>query len=886
MKKKVKALLFLGLISVLLSCFSLTAYAITEELVATEYEHIFNFQMATDNNGKTHIVYQLGRYRLMHAYYQGTWIVEEIYSAGSNQNLSFSNIVLDKENNLHLVVRDYSLVYLHQTDTGWLSDYSLGDYSLDNQGQATTGYFDFKTNPMILALDSNGNPHVAFVSGPRDSYYGTTTGQLNYGYKSGDTWNMQILVAVGVSDPSIIIGSDDIPHIVYLKSGLQHTYKSNNIWHTQNIIPSGGIGGRYRVALGTGNKLQVAYVRIDDPTTINIAKLTAGGWTHNQVFSSSSREFLYCFELDSNDNAYLVIGNNLHYWGDGGWVTSDIYTYTSNAYYMGYMGGYLNLDRGDNIHLSYLHDLYNSGNADDYLYYRTFLPDIELNPTSIEFGNAGVDSFVERDITITNMGEGNLFVSDITCVNPIEKNFIMGQGIITNELEVFTLTSDNASNRKLAPGESGTVTVRFTPEALDTYNGSLVIDSNDRAGGVLTIDLAGTGTEPPEIDIAPIALDFGSVTLGSSLEKQITINNQGTGPLALGDISITGESFILVNDISNTTIEPESSTILTIRFAPDAEQSYSESITIPSNDSDENLVTINLGGDGIPVAGEIYVTPGTGDFGEVNVGSSVDAEFTLNNTGNGSLYISSITVSGTQYNLINDGVSNSALSSGGSASFTVRFSPDSPGTFQGSVSITSDDPDEPDTVVSLTGRGTAIAVKPPSGNQVPMLNFITTIQINATDLDGDPVSLSLGSDAPDFVSLSGTRLIFSSDAPAGTYTFTVNAHDGKGGTTSRKLTVSSFGRNSAPIIKPVATQSVPAGRTVTVDISANDPEGDQVILGLSGDAPGFASLNGSQLVLSPSGEDKGTYTILLLASDGRGGLGVHKVNVVVSPGKN
>ncbi|WP_366924294.1 hypothetical protein MFMK1_001258 [Metallumcola ferriviriculae] len=53
---------------------------------------------------------------------------------------------------------------------------------------------------------------------------------------------------------------------------------------------------------------------------------------------------------------------------------------------------------------------------------------------------------------------------------------------------------------------------------------------------------------------------------------------------------------------------------------------------------------------------------------------------------------------------------------------------------------------------------------------------------------------------------------------------------------------------------------------------------------MSGDAPGFASLDGSQLVLAPKDEDAGTHTFLLLASDGRGGLGVQKVKVVVLSG--
>lgn len=846
--------------------------------------------IAVDADGRPHIIYNKlisysynnSTYTVRYAYWSGgTWVVEDLLTG----KFTTSKLIMDSSGNPHIVLVDRfnkEFVYGFRTNSIWTFE-TIYSYSMN----PITINFDF-------TLDINDQPHIVLqlenynidIASEGYTKYATKN---RYATKSATNWSLNTLDAISkppntaavLKGVSIVLDSNSNPHVSYsVNNSIKYANKQGNTW-----VEETATGGREpQIVLDSNNVPHIL------ASGLKYITKTSTGWSSFYLPSSDDRNYaevkswnidatgkLYCYyfaDYDSQNYRYKKI--NYNYNTGAGWTNETLLEWDENPGMYSYQD--LVIDNNGNMLIS--------GESQNKLHYMAAQPEIEAIPGSVDFGDTSPGNYVKQDVIITNTGNGNLNINSITVQNPIETDFVFGEGLITNEIEVFTLTADNASGRILAPGETGTVTARFTPEALNTYNGSLIMNSNDRDNGRLIISLSGAGVEPPEIDVAPTALDFGNVALGSSLEKQVTISNQGAGPLDLGELGATGESFSLVGDVSNTTVEPQSSTSLTVRFAPVTEKAYSGSITIPSNDSDENPVTINLGGSGVIIAGEIYVTSGVQDFGDVYVNSSADAQFTVENIGNGELIISSITVSGAQFSLVNDDVSNSTLSPGGSASFTVRFSPSNAGTFNGSVAIASDDPDEPDTVVSLTGRGTALAVTQPSvGSQGPTLNFITTVQISATDPDGAPVSFSLGSDAPDFVTLSGTRLIFSSDAPAGTYTFTVNAH-GNGGTTSRKLTVTSFGRNGSPVIQPVPTQGVQTGSAVKVDISVIDPDGDQLILGLSGDAPRFASIKGSQLVLEPQDSDVGTHTFLLLASDGRGGLGVQKVKAVVSSGVN
>lgn len=118
---------------------------------------------------------------------------------------------------------------------------------------------------------------------------------------------------------------------------------------------------------------------------------------------------------------------------------------------------------------------------------------------------------------------------------------------------------------------------------------------------------------------------------------------------------------------------------------------------------------------------------GTYDFGSKDAGSSTDIVFTLENTGDVGLTLTTpLTVTGTdagQFSIVAQPASYVAVS--GSATFTVRFSPTGGGAKTAVVSIANNDVDENPYDLNLTGTGLAPEIEI-TGNSVTIINGDTT----------------------------------------------------------------------------------------------------------------------------------------------------------------
>ena len=108
------------------------------------------------------------------------------------------------------------------------------------------------------------------------------------------------------------------------------------------------------------------------------------------------------------------------------------------------------------------------------------------------------------------------------------------------------------------------------------------------------------------------------------------------------------------------------------------------------------------------------------DFGNVSTDMTSDITFDILNLGNQPLNITSFNITGDF--AINPSTATS-VTTGDSEAFTISFSPQSIGTLNGQLTITSDDTDENSCIINLTGIGFAgveeIRVETNSGNNIP-----------------------------------------------------------------------------------------------------------------------------------------------------------------------
>jgi Ca-activated chloride channel family protein len=95
-------------------------------------------------------------------------------------------------------------------------------------------------------------------------------------------------------------------------------------------------------------------------------------------------------------------------------------------------------------------------------------------------------------------------------------------------------------------------------------------------------------------------LDFGVAVIGSSSARQLIISNVGTGTLAVGQLSLPiNSSFRITTDnCSGRSISSQGNCSVTIQLTPTIQTDHRDVLTIPSNDSTKNPLTVALTGKG------------------------------------------------------------------------------------------------------------------------------------------------------------------------------------------------------------------------------------------------------------------------------------------------
>ena len=197
-------------------------------------------------------------------------------------------------------------------------------------------------------------------------------------------------------------------------------------------------------------------------------------------------------------------------------------------------------------------------------------------------------------------------------------------------------------NDPIAPGESMDVFVYFNPTAVQDYEGTLTITSDDAFNEEVTVNVTGTGIDlPPDITLDPTTLNFGSLYAGrQSSDLTFTITNDGARDLTVESIAVVGDGFT-INNNGDFTLEADSSQTVTVTFEPDTAGDYNGTVTVTSDDPDEGEATVTLTGTGAnyPI---VRLDPEAFDFGDVVHGQSSEQTLTVHNDGEEPLNITNI----------------------------------------------------------------------------------------------------------------------------------------------------------------------------------------------------------------------------------------------------
>jgi trimeric autotransporter adhesin len=329
----------------------------------------------------------------------------------------------------------------------------------------------------------------------------------------------------------------------------------------------------------------------------------------------------------------------------------------------------------------------------------TLAPVASLSPTTLNFGNQ-TQSIASAPLTATlrNTGTANLVLSSLTVAGANAAEFTRG---------------GTCAAGTLAPSASCTISVTFTPAAIGTRSASISIAHN-AAGSPTVLALTGVGvvatTLAPVIAISPSALDFGTVPLmTTTAARTVTVSNTGNAPMAISALQLAGSNpgdFAQTTTCSLTTpLAAGSQCTISVTFTPSAAGSRSATLTVVSNATGANSVTLRGSGATVATTGPAAgLSTSAIDFGSRRIGNTSSARrIRVTSTGGAALSISAITASG-DFAQVND--CPALLAPGATCTVKVRFAPTAVGPRTGELAVNSNAAGSPHRV-ALTGTGLA-----------------------------------------------------------------------------------------------------------------------------------------------------------------------------------
>jgi len=223
--------------------------------------------LALDSSDNPHIVYTdyvsgYFDYDLNYASWTGSaWDIGEIDHHDLPCLTNARSLVLDSSDSAHITFRISGLggytVYCHWTGTSW-------DF---------TDLLEFINSDTTLALDSSGRPHMAL-------YTQETSGQsfIYYTHWTGSTWEsteVEQHISAEYGTPVIALDSSGNPHIAYPFSmgGMKYALWTGSAWDISRAVDNDRTGRVYCLVLDSSNNPHILYVEQWDTLSTAVGHL-------------------------------------------------------------------------------------------------------------------------------------------------------------------------------------------------------------------------------------------------------------------------------------------------------------------------------------------------------------------------------------------------------------------------------------------------------------------------------------------------------------------------------------------------------------------------------------------------------------------------------------
>jgi len=410
-----------------------------------------------------------------------------------------------------------------------------------------------------IAVDSKDHVHVALFDGD---------GAVHHLTNGSGTWtDTTLLPASGGIQGSVSLALDELDHahiaVKKLYGDIWYATNQSGLWKVETVIPADPNIRLYdrmpTIAIGVAKSglVQIGFVNASYyPAELVLAKRINSSWEINTVAKS----------------------DEMHPWG-----TNDI-SFTSNgALFFAYeVSVCTNFCFPDGIRLSS-----NSSGS-----WKTEVVDQDVWVTKEQFARLSNPS-----IAVTSADDVRISYKYETYFNIGVEQIKLGQLRLARLVGSFWRTSIVDEWNDDAPMSS--VAISKSNQALISY-----FDVPNRA-----LRVASSLTIPaPLIDISMTdsSIDFGSIPVGKTASKKMTITNRGDKDLMVSSIKLTSgniDSFAIDTTAGNDscgsltkTIAPDQSCSFSIVFTPKSAGTFEADVDIESNDSELPVITSNFVG--------------------------------------------------------------------------------------------------------------------------------------------------------------------------------------------------------------------------------------------------------------------------------------------------
>jgi len=223
-------------------------------------------------------------------------------------------------------------------------------------------------------------------------------------------------------------------------------------------------------------------------------------------------------------------------------------------------------------------------------------PVISVSPDRYDFGVVLIGTYKEKGFTVENTGEKQLRIEQIKLKG---KSFSIVNNGCTAPISI-------------APGDSCSFTVRFTPGKDKREKASVEIKSNDPENKKIKIVLTGEGRyESSILSVTPDknVIDFGKVKIGESVEKIIKFSNKGNISLHIYEMKFKAKNNFSLNKnggdkpcgkLRDITLTAKDYCTVSVTFTPDEVDEFKSMLELKTDDPNNKKLKVELIGFGRP----------------------------------------------------------------------------------------------------------------------------------------------------------------------------------------------------------------------------------------------------------------------------------------------